>query len=225
MVDAMSLNEIAQRNAFTYSGGQKRRLSLGIALIGSSRILLLDGRLNSLLRSMAISDVFSLEPSTGLDPASRRRMWDILNGAGKNSRATVITTHSMEEADALCSRLSILVNGSLQCIGSSQHIKSRFGHTYCLDLSLPPSTSQLPGEADEAIEQIVRRVSEHCGSVQLLNRYGNHIRLSLPVQSLRLPPLLSGIHELLEEGVCVDFVLSQPTLDQIFIRFASQQRE
>ena len=71
------------------SGGMKRRLSIAIALIGDPAILFLD------------------EPSTGLDPENRRQLWDILVEC-KGKRAVVLTTHSMEEADVLCSRIGII---------------------------------------------------------------------------------------------------------------------
>ena len=71
------------------SGGMKRRLSIAIALVGDPAILFLD------------------EPSTGLDPENRRQLWDLLVEC-KGKRAVVLTTHSMEEADVLCSRIGII---------------------------------------------------------------------------------------------------------------------
>lgn len=77
----------------------KRRLSVAISLIGSPLVAYLD------------------EPSTGLDPSSRRLLWDVIKKAKKRT-AIVLTTHSMEEAEALCDRLGIFVGGKLQCIGN-----------------------------------------------------------------------------------------------------------
>lgn len=86
------------------SGGMKRRLSVAIALLGEPQAVYLD------------------EPSTGLDPYSRRLLWNVIKEAKKSS-AIVLTTHSMEEAEALCDRIGIFVNGQLQCIGSPKVIK------------------------------------------------------------------------------------------------------
>ena len=61
-----------------------------------------------------------------MDPVARRFMWSVISES-MQSRAVVLTTHSMEEADALCTRIGIMVNGQLQCLGSSQHLKSKFG--------------------------------------------------------------------------------------------------
>jgi ABC-type multidrug transport system ATPase subunit len=81
------------------SGGMKRRLSVAIALMGDPLVVYLD------------------EPSTGLDPSSRRLLWDVIKNARKD-KAVVLTTHSMEEAEALCDRLGIFVGGRLQCVGN-----------------------------------------------------------------------------------------------------------
>ncbi|QDZ20369.1 P-loop-containing nucleoside triphosphate hydrolase [Chloropicon primus] len=98
------------------SGGMKRRLSVAVALAGDSRVILLD------------------EVTTGLDPFSRRQLWNILKKC-QNKRAMVLTTHSMDEAELLCTRLGIMVNGRLQCVGTSDHLKEKFGRGYILLLN------------------------------------------------------------------------------------------
>jgi len=95
------------------SGGMKRRLSVAISLVGNPRVVFLD------------------EPSTGLDPENRRQLWDILTQS-KGRRAVVITTHSMEEADVLCSRIAIINHGKMKCIGNQVHLKNKFGGGYQL---------------------------------------------------------------------------------------------
>lgn len=91
-----------------FSGGQKRRLSLGIALISQARLILLD------------------EPTAGIDPKARRQIWDVLTAMRDKGCAILLTSHSMDECEALCSRIGIMHHGSLMAIGSPQHIKSRF---------------------------------------------------------------------------------------------------
>jgi len=95
------------------SGGMKRRLSISIALVGDSRLVLLD------------------EPTTGLDPDTRRHVWDIIN-AHKVSRSIIITTHNIDEADVLCSKIAIMSLGSLKCIGTALYLKNKFGAGYKL---------------------------------------------------------------------------------------------
>lgn len=97
------------------SGGMRRRLSVGIALAGDSKIVFLD------------------EPSTGLDPRSRRLLWDIiLKFREKGDRSIILTTHSMDEADVLCSRIGIMMRGQLRCVGTSLELKRKFGFGYRL---------------------------------------------------------------------------------------------
>merc|ERR1712110_217636 len=79
--------------------------------------------------------VFLDEPSTGMDPMARRSMWEFIR-ATMSGRCVVLTTHSMEECEALCHRLCIMTSGQLQCLGTPQHLKSKFGHGFQLDMTL-----------------------------------------------------------------------------------------
>lgn len=92
------LTKFANLKSTELSGGMRRRLSVSISLVGNPKIVFLD------------------EPTTGLDPENRRQLWDILTNC-KGGRAIVLTTHSMEEADVLCSRVGIINNGVLRCVG------------------------------------------------------------------------------------------------------------
>ncbi|KAJ6358989.1 hypothetical protein OIU76_000667 [Salix suchowensis] len=96
----VKLTESARVRSRSYSGGMRRRLSVAIALLGDPKLVILD------------------EPTTGMDPISRRHVWDIIQNA-KKGRAIVLTTHSMEEADILSDRIGIMAKGRLRCIGNS----------------------------------------------------------------------------------------------------------
>ena len=91
-----------------YSGGMKRRLSFAVACIGDPRVLMLD------------------EPTTGMDPMTRRFVWDYVHET-KRRRVVLLTTHSMEEADALGDRIGIMSQGALVALGTSLHLKNKFG--------------------------------------------------------------------------------------------------
>ncbi|CAN1262520.1 ABC transporter A family member 2, partial [Linum perenne] len=112
----VKLTDAASVRARSYSGGMKRRLSVAIALIGDPKIVILD------------------EPTTGMDPISRRQVWDVIQEA-KKGRAIILTTHSMEEADVLGDRISIMAKGRLRCIGTSIRLKSRFGTGFVTNVS------------------------------------------------------------------------------------------
>lgn len=115
--------------AGTLSGGNRRKLSVGLATIGNPPIILLD------------------EPSAGMDPEARRFMWSVvakISQRDKNS-AVILTTHSMEEAEALSTKMGIMVRGGIfKCFGSSQHIKNKFGTGYEVEIKIrKPSFADL----------------------------------------------------------------------------------
>jgi ATP-binding cassette subfamily A (ABC1) protein 3 len=118
-IEEVGLTEYRHKLTRGLSGGNKRKLSTAIALIGSPSIIFLD------------------EPSTGVDPSSRRKMWDVIASvcAAKES-SVVLTTHSMEECEALCTRVGILVSGKLKCLGSVEHLKQKFGRGYIVEVKL-----------------------------------------------------------------------------------------
>jgi ATP-binding cassette, subfamily A (ABC1), member 3 len=82
--------------------------------------------------------IFLDEPSTGMDPRSRRFMWKVISRVAtqRKDATVVLTTHSMEEAEALSSRLGIMVKGNFQCIGTPQHIKNKYGEGLEIELKL-----------------------------------------------------------------------------------------
>jgi ATP-binding cassette subfamily A (ABC1) protein 3 len=110
-IDEMDLREFENIRAEQLSGGNKRKLSVAMALIGNPPIIFLD------------------EPSTGVDPKAKRFMWSIVSkiSTQRKKSSVIITTHSMEEAEALCTKMGIMVGGRFRCFGSSQHIKAKYG--------------------------------------------------------------------------------------------------
>ena len=89
------------------SRGNRRKLCLAIAMLGNPKLILLD------------------EPTSGLDPQSRRYVCQNIQNAIRDRRSILLTSHSMEECDILCSRLAIMVNGRFKCIGSPQYLKHK----------------------------------------------------------------------------------------------------
>lgn len=114
-LENLSLTEYKHVNAGTLSGGNKRKLSVAMALIGNPPVILLD------------------EPSAGMDPEARRFMWGVVAKVSQQQKhsGVIITTHSMEEAEALSTKMGIQVQGGIfRCFGSSQHIKNKFATGY-----------------------------------------------------------------------------------------------
>ena len=120
LIEQMNLVPFKNKISGTLSGGNKRKLSVAIALICNPPIILLD------------------EPSTGMDPETRRHMWKVIyNVSLSRKKSTIImTTHSMEEAESLCKRIGILVEGQFKCLGTSDEIKEKFGFGFELNLQI-----------------------------------------------------------------------------------------
>eukprot|EP00605_Chrysophyceae_sp_TOSAG23-4_P001319 GSChrysophyteH1.ASY1.ANO1.1434.1 assembled CDS len=106
--------------------------------------------------------LFLDEPSTGMDPEARRSMWDAIETVS-SSRSIVLVSHSMEECEALCTRIGIMVSGRMQCLGSTQHIKSRFGATYLIEIRC---------EEEEHIDEVVSVLSEKIGEITIEEQHG-----------------------------------------------------
>ena len=120
LIQNLGLEKFRNVQAGTYSGGNKRKLSVAIALIGKPPIIFLD------------------EPSSGMDPEARRFMWSVIADISlkrKNS-SVILTTHSMEEAESLSSKLAIMVEGQIKTIGSVQELKNKYGRCFELEIKV-----------------------------------------------------------------------------------------
>jgi ATP-binding cassette, subfamily A (ABC1), member 3 len=120
VMEEMDLEVFENVRSEELSGGNKRKLSVAMAIIGNPPIVFLD------------------EPSTGMDPRAKRFMWTIISRIStlRKKSTVILTTHSMEEAEALCTKMGIMVSGRFKCYGSSQEIKDKFGTGYEIELKL-----------------------------------------------------------------------------------------
>jgi len=134
----MDLTKFANKKAMSLSGGNKRKLSVACAMMGNPAIVFLD------------------EPSTGMDPVARRFMWSVISRIAADKHSSVIlTTHSMEEVQALCQRVGIMVGGQLQCIGSIQHLKNRFGQGLLGEVKLDAPAPGVAASMESAIRRAI----------------------------------------------------------------------
>ncbi|PWZ26172.1 hypothetical protein Zm00014a_011819 [Zea mays] len=177
-----------------YSGGMKRRLSVAISLIGDPKVVYLD------------------EPSTGLDPASRSALWDAVKLA-KKDKAIILTTHSMEEAEALCDRIGITAHGRLRCTGTSKELKAKYGGTFVFTV-----TTTAAGE-DEAVERLVR------GSISPDAKRTYHIagtqKFELPKQGVRIAEVFRAMEQAKRSLSIAAWGLVDTTLEDVFIKVAA----
>jgi len=178
------------------SGGQKRKLCIGMATIGNPKYIFLD------------------EPTTGLDPLSRRKIWELLLKK-KEGRVIFLTTHYMDEADILADRKLILNKGKIRCLGTSLYLKNHFNMKYNLDVETNEREkinglikSYLP-EAEFVVDEDVNEFESHD------NKF---FTWRLPLNSSdRFAPLLNELDKL-SGSVINKYALSLPTLEELFIR-------
>ena len=199
LIRLLNLVKHADKPCKTYSGGNKRKLSVAVALVGSPRIVLLD------------------EPTTGMDPGSRRFLWNVILGLVRDGCCVVLTTHSMEECEALCSRLTIMVRGQLQCLGSPQHLKNRFGSGYMARIVAGDSSN---GAAN--LDAIVARLNELLPvPAQVEDQHTNTATLKID-SSVALADIFELLDRMKRELGLSDYSCSQTSLEQIFLRYARE---
>ena len=136
-INRFKLGRFIDQPIKNYSGGMKRTISVAIALLGDPQIVLLDEPTNGMVTNsthhMFYDESVDLFGSVWLtnkkDPEMRRRVWDILLRFIKDDRSVLLTSHSMAECDALCSRLAIMVDGQFVCLGTTQHLKNRYRYS------------------------------------------------------------------------------------------------
>ncbi|XP_065811834.1 phospholipid-transporting ATPase ABCA1 isoform X1 [Labrus bergylta] len=200
-VKKLGLSQYAEREAGGYSGGNKRKLSTAISLIGAPPVIFLD------------------EPTTGMDPKAKRFLWNCILSVTKEGRAVVLTSHSMEECEALCTRMAIMVNGRFQCLGSVQHLKNRFGDGYTIILRL------LDGNPDPDSCPVDAYLRKAFPSAELKERHQNVLQYQLPAHACCLAKIFDVLANNHEELGVLDFSVSQTTLDQVFVNFAKEQTD
>ncbi|XP_062865086.1 phospholipid-transporting ATPase ABCA1 [Trichomycterus rosablanca] len=198
-IQKLGLVKYSNKSAGTYSGGNKRKLSTAMALIGCPPLVFLD------------------EPTTGMDPKARRFLWDCILSVIKEGRSVVLTSHSMEECEALCTRMAIMVNGRFKCLGSIQHLKSRFGDGYTVIVRVKGGLTDL-----SAVEQFVRDTFP--GSV-LKEKHHNTLQYQMPSTEGALSHIFSEFSTHQDILGVEDYSVSQTTLDQVFVNFARQQHD
>uniref|UniRef100_A0A8C3RBS5 P-type phospholipid transporter n=1 Tax=Cyanoderma ruficeps TaxID=181631 RepID=A0A8C3RBS5_9PASS len=195
----LGLVKYGEKYAGNYSGGNRRKLSTAIALIGGPPVVFLD------------------EPTTGMDPKARRFLWNCALSVIKEGRSVVLTSHSMEECEALCTRMAIMVNGRFRCLGSVQHLKNRFGDGYTIVVRIAGANPDL-----KPVEEFFGHAFP--GSV-LKEKHRNMLQYQLPSSPSSLAKIFSILSQNKKRLHIEDYSVSQTTLDQVFVNFAKDQSD
>ncbi|KAH7669975.1 ATP-binding cassette sub-family A member 3-like protein, partial [Aphelenchoides avenae] len=177
------------------SGGMKRKLCVGMALVGQSRVVLLD------------------EPTAGMDPGARFQIREILEKV-KHDRTIVLTTHYMDEADALADRVAIMAKGEIVCNGSPEFLKKKFGTGYVLTVSLNATDN-----VNERVARVLKVVNANVEGAKLKGSPGPQFNVLLPYDQKKNFAHLFDNTETHKQALGIEsFGLSANTLEQVFIR-------
>ncbi|KAJ3058158.1 hypothetical protein HDU98_005722, partial [Podochytrium sp. JEL0797] len=184
----VSLTALRSRLSKRLSGGEKRRLSIAIALVGSPTVVFLD------------------EPTTGLDPEVRRLIWNIIQNA-REDKTIILTTHSMEEAEALCQRIGIMAKGSLRCIGPPLRLKELYGTGFKLSFySLAEDTERACAFVESILPVGWKKV----------DAFSTNTAYEFPAASNAIAGLFAEMEKVKEANGILQWGISQTNLEDVF---------
>ena len=204
----MKLDEFIKKLAGHLSGGNKRKLAVAISMLCSPPIILLD------------------EPSNGMDPEARRFMWSIIHKMSAISRKSsiILTTHAMDEAEALCKRMGIMVNGEFVCLGKAIEIKNKYGYGYELNIRIKPLSEELEEELFFNKYNIDKKMKVNMSNIDNLLQEINKINYIEEIREGRLGEKLKRTMER-SEGICISSLLSWIFYVQNAIKFVQYGKD
>ncbi len=193
LLELVDLTDAADRRAGTFSGGMKRRLDLALSLVHGPQILFLD------------------EPTTGLDPASRRSVWKEVRRLNRELGMTIfLTTQYLEEADELADKIAIINDGKIAAEGSPEELKAAFGAE---SINIKLDSPDLALRAAQQLKPLAEKIQND----------RNNVRVYLPQAAQAVPRVVNTLR-----GAEIDLVsltLSQPTLDDVFLQVTGSRIE
>ncbi|CAL6005865.1 ABC_transporter family protein [Hexamita inflata] len=213
LLEAVELTKQQDQASKSLSGGMKRRLSISIALCSKPKVLIFD------------------EPSSGLDVATRRQLWNVIIKA-RQGRAVLLTTHAMEEAECLSTRIAIMAEGKIRCIGTASSLQKKFGSGYQLTICVDREkitkadpvyvgSVYLSSKGEQiAHQKITNEISQR---LILASCYQGSLVYIIP-ENVVISELFGKMERLvkdLESGIC-DWGLNQTSLESVFMKVVSQ---
>ena len=204
IIKMVGIEEYANDIVKNYGGGTKRKLSIAIALLGSPKLILLD------------------EPTSGIDPVAKKRIWKALGYIKSNMDCSMIlTSHSMDECEALCSRLAIMIDGSFMCMGSSRRLCSKYGQGYLITITLKK------GFDDDEIycSQVEDRMRSSFKSVVLRDFHFGFMCFHITDHNEKWSNIFANMIAINEEFDFEDYYLANTSLEEIFLKIAKFKPE
>jgi ABC-2 type transport system ATP-binding protein len=183
LLDEMQLTEKRSTWVMKLSGGQRQRLAVALGLVGDPEVLFLD------------------EPTTGLDPQSRRALWDTVSALRARGKTIVLTTHYMDEAERLCDRVAIVDRGKRIALGTPSELIDRIGGHHLVEVATEPA---LPADAFAGLR-----------GVRAVRAQGDGVALSIDEPHVTLPALITLLGQRRAEPTRL--VSRTATLDDVFL--------
>ena len=187
VLEQVALESKAGAYIETLSGGQKQRLAVAIALVGDPELLFLD------------------EPTTGLDPQSRRQLWDVIRELQKRGRTVLLTTHYMDEAEKLCDRVAIIDQGKVIATGSPAELIARIGGEHVVEFAVSENPNALL--EPESLKDLP--------TVMAARAEADGFALTVGEPHLAIPALLDRLAEL--ERPLARLTTRQVSLEDVFV--------
>jgi ABC-2 type transport system ATP-binding protein len=192
VIDLVQLGEKRNARVGKLSGGQKQRLALACAMVGDPELIFLD------------------EPTTGLDPQSRRQLWDLIVELKASGRSIVLTTHYMDEAERLCDRVAIVDHGRVIALGTPRALIASLGAEHVVEFTSPGSAEVLSAEELQSLD-----------GVQSARLHGEEWSLEVTELARAVPALL---RELARRGLPLEeLVTHSATLEDVFVSLTGRQ--
>jgi ABC-2 type transport system ATP-binding protein len=187
----LGLEQRADRWVRRLSGGEKQRLAVACALVGDPELLFLD------------------EPTTGLDPQSRRQLWDIIRGFREQGRTVLLTTHYMDEAERLCDRVAIVDQGRVIALGSPRDLIASLGGEHVIELMAGANSSPLKVEDLSGLPAVTTARTE-----------GDRFVLTVTEPHVALPAILQRLEE--RHAPLTNLSTRHASLEDVFVKLAGR---
>ncbi|KNC85707.1 hypothetical protein, variant [Sphaeroforma arctica JP610] len=197
MLEDLAMDEKRDYFPSGLSGGMKRKLCVGIAFMGGSKVVFLD------------------EPTSGMDPQARRSTWDLITKF-KKSRTILLTTHFLDEADILGDRVAIMSEGKVKACGTPLFLKAQYGIGYQMVLAKGPNCQ----------EKAITEVLEKHVNVVLLNNIGAELSYQLPQTEMdKFVPMFQELEQRLQELDIQSYGVSCTTLEEVFLKVGEMEHD
>ncbi|TGZ46018.1 ATP-binding cassette sub-family A member 3 [Temnothorax longispinosus] len=200
-LDVLDMLDFENLKIAHYPWGIQRKLCILQSLIGDLPMIFMD------------------EPSAGIDIMTRHAICEILHQIREMGRSILITTHSMREAEAMCLRVGIIVNGQFTTIGSCEHLKAKYGRNFILNIKI------VPGYQLANLEKIKKIIDETFPAIKFKDSYLGVLKYELE-SGISYSYVFDKLEKLRQRYVWItDYSVTQPSMDEVFLTLAKQQRK